>query len=314
MASDEWRHGRTGFDGWDESVGARAGVAGRGCAACGVADVAIGPQVSPFVGVVAASLEPGSRVLCARGGLHLRAVPAARAGGARRARRARGARRPRRGRRRRTPALVVVSAVQSRDGRLADLDALSDAAAHHGARTLIDATQACGWLPARRLAVRLRGVRRLQVAARAARHGVLRTRARRRASGSCRPPPAGTRPRSRWRTSTAAPLRLAERRAGARRLARVALLGRPGAGARAARAGRGGRRSTRTTSRWPRGSATASGSSPATRRSSRSTSRRRPRTGWPPRGCAAAGRGGLMRFSFHLFNTEADVDRALGGR
>ena len=29
------------------------------------ADVAIGPQVSPFVGIVAASLEPGSRVLCA---------------------------------------------------------------------------------------------------------------------------------------------------------------------------------------------------------------------------------------------------------
>jgi selenocysteine lyase/cysteine desulfurase len=25
----------------------------------------------------------------------------------------------------------------------------------------------------------------------------------------------------------------------------------------------------------------------------------------------AAGRGGLTRFSFHLFNTEADVDRAL---
>ena len=43
--------------------------------------------------------------------------------------------------------LVVVSAVQSADGRLADLDAIAAAAAHHGARTLVDATQACGWLP-----------------------------------------------------------------------------------------------------------------------------------------------------------------------
>jgi selenocysteine lyase/cysteine desulfurase len=43
--------------------------------------------------------------------------------------------------------LVAVSAVQSADGRLADLDAIATAAAHHGALTLIDATQACGWLP-----------------------------------------------------------------------------------------------------------------------------------------------------------------------
>jgi selenocysteine lyase/cysteine desulfurase len=28
-------------------------------------------------------------------------------------------------------------------------------------------------------------------------------------------------------------------------------------------------------------------------------------------GVRAAGRGGLMRFSFHLYNTELDVDRAL---
>ena len=37
--------------------------------------------------------------------------------------------------------------MQSSDGRLADLDAIAAAAAHHGARTLVDATQACGWLP-----------------------------------------------------------------------------------------------------------------------------------------------------------------------
>ena len=37
--------------------------------------------------------------------------------------------------------------MQSADGRVADLDAIAAAAAHHGARTFIDATQACGWLP-----------------------------------------------------------------------------------------------------------------------------------------------------------------------
>jgi selenocysteine lyase/cysteine desulfurase len=48
-----------------------------------------------------------------------------------------------------TPAvdLVVVSAVQSVDGRVLDLDALAGAAGAAGARTYVDATQAIGWLP-----------------------------------------------------------------------------------------------------------------------------------------------------------------------
>jgi len=37
--------------------------------------------------------------------------------------------------------------VQSADGRVADLDAIAGAASAAGALTLIDATQACGWLP-----------------------------------------------------------------------------------------------------------------------------------------------------------------------
>jgi selenocysteine lyase/cysteine desulfurase len=44
-------------------------------------------------------------------------------------------------------AVVAVSAVQSIDGRLADLDAIAAAAEHHGALTCVDATQASGWLP-----------------------------------------------------------------------------------------------------------------------------------------------------------------------
>ncbi|MGW1654300.1 aminotransferase class V-fold PLP-dependent enzyme [Streptomyces atratus] len=43
--------------------------------------------------------------------------------------------------------LVAFSSVQSADGRIADLDAVRAAAAAHGARTLLDATQSAGWLP-----------------------------------------------------------------------------------------------------------------------------------------------------------------------
>src|SRR5690606_27109464 len=44
-------------------------------------------------------------------------------------------------------ALAAVSAVQSADGRIADLAALREAARAHGARTYVDFSQAAGWLP-----------------------------------------------------------------------------------------------------------------------------------------------------------------------
>lgn len=44
-------------------------------------------------------------------------------------------------------SLVAFSAVQSADGRVADLAAVRAAAAAHGARTLLDGTQAAGWFP-----------------------------------------------------------------------------------------------------------------------------------------------------------------------
>jgi selenocysteine lyase/cysteine desulfurase len=106
-------------------------------------DVAIGHQVSPMVGVVAASLPRGARVLAAEGdftsllfpllaaGCAVRTVPLERLAEAVDER----------------TGLVAVSAVQSADGRVADLDSIATAATHHGAWTLIDATQACGWLP-----------------------------------------------------------------------------------------------------------------------------------------------------------------------
>lgn len=43
--------------------------------------------------------------------------------------------------------LVAVSSVQSADGRLVDLPALTAAAGAAGARVLLDTTQSCGWLP-----------------------------------------------------------------------------------------------------------------------------------------------------------------------
>jgi selenocysteine lyase/cysteine desulfurase len=43
--------------------------------------------------------------------------------------------------------LIAVSAVQSADGRLVDLPGLRAAAERTGARVLLDTTQSCGWLP-----------------------------------------------------------------------------------------------------------------------------------------------------------------------
>ncbi|GAB7034277.1 aminotransferase class V-fold PLP-dependent enzyme [Streptomyces sp. NPDC021749] len=108
--------------------------------------VAVGSSVAVQSAVVAASLPPGSEVLAPEGdfsslvnplGTHpdltLRTVPLealadeVRPG----------------------TALVAFSAVQSLDGRIADLAAVREAAAAHGALTYLDATQAAGWLPLR---------------------------------------------------------------------------------------------------------------------------------------------------------------------
>jgi selenocysteine lyase/cysteine desulfurase len=106
-------------------------------------DVSIGHQVSPLVGVVAGSLPARSRVLAPEGDFTSLLFPFAAAGHAVR-----------------TVGLeqladtiddgadvVAFSAVQSADGRVADLDAVAAAARAHGALTVLDATQACGWLP-----------------------------------------------------------------------------------------------------------------------------------------------------------------------
>ncbi|MFV2172982.1 aminotransferase class V-fold PLP-dependent enzyme [Actinomadura sp. LOL_011] len=106
--------------------------------------VACGAQVSYFAGLVAASLPDGARVLVAEGdftsllfpflarpGLDVRPVPLETITDRIDAR----------------TDVVAVSAVQSADGRVLPLDDLAGAARAHGARVLLDATQAVGWLP-----------------------------------------------------------------------------------------------------------------------------------------------------------------------
>lgn len=111
-----------------------------------VSAVAVGSQVSVFAGLVAASLPDGSEVLSAPGdftsirwpfqaqarrGVTVRDVPLERIADAVSAR----------------TTLVSVSAVQSADGLVADVDALYAACQATGTRILLDTTQAVGWLP-----------------------------------------------------------------------------------------------------------------------------------------------------------------------
>ncbi|MFI9252479.1 aminotransferase class V-fold PLP-dependent enzyme [Streptomyces sp. NPDC053069] len=106
--------------------------------------VAAGASVAAHTGVIAASLPAGAEVLTAeedftsvlnpfhvRGDLKVRTVPLARIAESVRP----------------GTALVAVSAAQSADGRIADLAALKEAARAHGARTYVDFSQAAGWLP-----------------------------------------------------------------------------------------------------------------------------------------------------------------------
>lgn len=106
--------------------------------------VTVGAQVSALVGLVAGALEPGSTVLCVddeftsvtfpfaqRPDLVLKSVPLAELADAIAP----------------STSLVAVSAVQSKDGQVADLAAIREAAGQHGVPVMLDATQAVGWLP-----------------------------------------------------------------------------------------------------------------------------------------------------------------------
>lgn len=141
----DWREGRTSWEHWQEPVEeARASFARLVGAPS--EDVAVGANVSTLLGTVAASIPDGSRVLAPEveftsvlfpflvqepRGVTVRLVPAAELAGEI------------------GPDVDVVafSAVQMATGEVAELDAIASAATEHDVLTVVDATQAVGWLP-----------------------------------------------------------------------------------------------------------------------------------------------------------------------
>jgi selenocysteine lyase/cysteine desulfurase len=141
----DWRGGRTSWEHWGDSAD-RARAAFAELVGVGAETVAIGATVSELLGLVAGSIPDGARVLApeidfasllfpfmvqeARG-VDVRLVAPADLAAA-----IDGA-----------TDVVAFSAVQMATGEVAHLDAIATAARAHGALTVMDATQACGWLP-----------------------------------------------------------------------------------------------------------------------------------------------------------------------
>jgi selenocysteine lyase/cysteine desulfurase len=142
-----WRTGRAEAAAYDELID-RARRRFAGMVGVTADRVAIGNQVSTFSGLVAAALPDGAHVLAAEEdftsvlfpflahadrGVRVQAVPLDRLVAAIRP----------------GVTLVAVSAVQSADGRIVPggLDGLATAAGASGCLTYVDATQAVGWLP-----------------------------------------------------------------------------------------------------------------------------------------------------------------------
>jgi selenocysteine lyase/cysteine desulfurase len=141
---ERWSRGQLSPPDFDEHV-TRSRVAWASLTGVDPAYVATSSTVSQLVGLVAAALPDGARVVTAAGeftsvtfpflahadrGVTVEELPLEELPGIT------------------GPAdLVAVSAVQSADGRLVDLDGVVAAARAAGARVLLDTTQSCGWLP-----------------------------------------------------------------------------------------------------------------------------------------------------------------------
>ena len=142
---DEWAEGAVVWTSWNDAADeARHLFASLVGVPAG--SVAVGPSTSGFVGLVAAGLPDDAEVVIPAGeftsllfpfvvqtarGVAVREVPLealADAVGPR-------------------TSVVAWSAVQSSDGRIADTAAVLEAARRVGALTVVDATQAAGWLP-----------------------------------------------------------------------------------------------------------------------------------------------------------------------
>lgn len=139
----DWRVGRTSWEGWDSST-TRSREAFARLVGVPAGDVAIGSTVSQLLAPVAAALPPGAGVLApdvefasnlfpwlARPDLRVRTVAPAAVADAVDA----------------GTDLVAFSLVQSATGEVAAYGEIVAAARAHGALVVVDATQACGWLP-----------------------------------------------------------------------------------------------------------------------------------------------------------------------
>jgi selenocysteine lyase/cysteine desulfurase len=138
----DWRGGRTSWEHWAEATTA-ARVEFARLVGAAPDRVAVGATVSGLVGTIAASLPRGAHVLAVEdeftslifpfmaGGADVTLVPLDRLATAIDA----------------GTDLVAVSAVQSASGAVAPLADIAAAARAHGAALVVDGTQACGWLP-----------------------------------------------------------------------------------------------------------------------------------------------------------------------
>jgi selenocysteine lyase/cysteine desulfurase len=141
----DWRGGRTTWEPWTDAV-TRARRTFARMTRADPADVTVGANVSGLIGQIAASVPDGTRVLAADvefeslifpflaqtgRGVHVRFVKLAELAEA-----VDG-----------ETDVVVVSAVQSSSGEVARLAEIAAAARHHGALSVVDATHAVGWLP-----------------------------------------------------------------------------------------------------------------------------------------------------------------------
>ena len=305
----DWRAGRTSWEHWGEATnGARDEFA---------ALVGVAPETVATGGDRVRAHRPRRRLAArrharARAGHRLRLgpLPVHGPGAPRREMRLVAARGHRRARS--TPARTSspFSAVQMATGEVADLDAIAEAAAAHGAMTVVDATQACGWLPldASRFDVVACHAYKWLMSPRGT--AFMAVRPERLRARSCPPRRAGSPARTSHASYFGPPLRLAET---ARRLdSSPAWFSWVGTAARARARQRDRRRGDPRARRRPGEPLPrrASGSSRPTRRSSRPTCPAR-RERLERAGIVAAERGGRLRASWHVYNTEADVDAAL---
>ncbi|MFI7429040.1 aminotransferase class V-fold PLP-dependent enzyme [Micromonospora sp. NPDC049836] len=141
----DWRGGRVSFEGWDPAVG-RSRAAFAGLVGVPAEDVTVGSTASQLLAPVAAALPPGATVVVPEveftsllfpwlvqedRGVRVRTVPLAGLVDAIDA----------------GTDVVAFSLVQSADGTVVPYQEIVAAARAHGAFVVVDATQACGWLP-----------------------------------------------------------------------------------------------------------------------------------------------------------------------